>query len=225
MRLAQDTQDALATLPWCNPTVASLWHYLGPHWTTGTQQDNLLDTLADQITADPVLSEQLSVQGLSLTAKIIQIASLEDSEHTYWTAKHCQWLHVIAESILQGNKSILTMHNLGEVNPHWVSIVIDPEHRLIRYGDGYRSTMPAELLKVYQWWLSQHTMDKFAEGKLSITIQDDTSSCGLLAQNALDHFAFPLTETLIPRSKSAVSGARMKTFLSMAQLVLHQVFS
>lgn len=196
VRLTQDAQDALATLPLDSPTVASLWRYLGLHWTTGTQQDNLLDALADRIIADPVLSEQLSVHGLSLTAKIIQMASLQDS-HTYRTAKHCQWLHIVAESVLHRNKGILTMHNLGKVNPHWVAIVVDPAHRLIRYGDGYGSAMPAKLLQAYQWWLSQHTTDTFAEGKLEITIQDDTLSCGLFAQNALDHFAFPLTDPLI----------------------------
>lgn len=224
VRLAKDADEALTTLPSDSPTVGSLWRYLGLHWTTGTQQDNLLDALADRITADPILNEQLGVHGLSLTAKIIQMASLHNS-HTYRTAKHFQWLCVVAESLLERNKAILTMHNLGDDNPHWVAIVVDPVHRLIRYGDGYGSAMPGDLLQAYQWWLSQHTSDTFTEDKLEITIQDDTSSCGLFAQNALDHFAFPLTDSLIPRSKAGVRSARIQTFLFMAELVLRQVCS
>jgi hypothetical protein len=58
---------------------------------------------------------------------------------------------------------------------------------------------------------------------LPITFQqpDDTSSCGFLSDNSLQHFAFPDTVPLIAQSEIQV--ARMKAFLLLGQEVLDQV--
>jgi hypothetical protein len=61
----------LATLPWDSMPVCALWCYLGPHWTTGTQQNDLLDILSDRITAQPALAEQLQVKGLASVATVM----------------------------------------------------------------------------------------------------------------------------------------------------------
>ncbi|KIM92294.1 hypothetical protein PILCRDRAFT_361 [Piloderma croceum F 1598] len=70
-QLAERATILLATLPWDNNPVHSLWCYLGPHWTTGTQQSDLLDILSDRITAQPALAGRLQVKGLALSPKIL----------------------------------------------------------------------------------------------------------------------------------------------------------
>src|SRR5882762_10784606 len=71
-----------------------------------------------------------------------------------------------------------------------------------------------------QWWLSQHVSSPFRVTTLPITSQEpeDTSSCGFLADNSLQHFAFPSSVLLILRP--GIQAARMKAFLLLAQQVL-----
>ena len=80
----------LGILPWDSMPVRALWHYLGPHWTTGTQQNDLLDILSDHITAQPALAEQLQVNGLALSAKIIKAAT--QNATTYKTVQTFRWI-------------------------------------------------------------------------------------------------------------------------------------
>lgn len=220
-QLAEAAIVLLATLPWDSMPVRTLWRYLGPHWTTGTQQNDLLDILSDHITAQPVLAEHLQVKGLALSAKIIEAAAMQNTT-TYKTAQTFRWIRNLGEEVVHGRKGVLTIHHLGEDNQHWVAIVIDGEHETIHYGNSYGTNMPFELLDAYQWWLSQHALSPFAIEKLPITSQEDTSSCGLLSHNSLGHFAFPDTIPLI--ASSGIQAARMKTFLLMAERIVDQVY-
>jgi hypothetical protein len=77
--LAEAATVLLATLPWDSMPVHTLWCYLGPHWTTGTQQNDLLDILSDHITTQPALAEQLQVKGLALSTKIIEAAATQNA--------------------------------------------------------------------------------------------------------------------------------------------------
>jgi hypothetical protein len=124
---------------------------------------------------------------------------------------------------VHGRQGILTIHHLGKDNQHWAAIVIDGEHETIRYGNSYGVDMPHKLLNAYQWWLSQHAPSPFAIEKLPITFQEDSSSCGFLSHNSLDHFAFPDTVPLI--ASSGIHAARLKTFILMANQVTDQVRS
>lgn len=221
-QLTDDAKAYLAALPWDSAPVSTMWRYLGPHMTTGSQQNDLLDALSDRIMAQPDLAKRLRVKVLGLTTKIMEAAALIDPS-LYQTTQAFKWIRELGDEIVHGKRSVLTLHNLGEDNKHWVSLVIDGENQTFRYGNSYGTDIPSVLLDALQWWISQHHPAPFDIKTLPITLQEphDTSSCGFLANNCLEHFAFPNTIPLLKSSN--IRAARMTAFLDTAQQVVDQV--
>lgn len=219
--LAADANSFLAKLPWDSEPVRTLWRFLGPHWTTSSQQNDMLDELADRIHDVPELRTNILAHNSFLSAKIIQLAASRES-CSYSEAKCLQWLRTLGEQIANGKK-LLTEHHLGKDNPHWVSLVIDGSEGKMLYGDSYHHEMPLELREAFNWWLSHHVPVSFTVKNLPISTQEptDTSSCGILVNNSLDHYTFP---TIVPLLRtSEVKAARSMLFLRTAQEVLDQV--
>jgi hypothetical protein len=129
----------------------------------------------------------------------------------------------LGEDIILHQQTVLTLHHLGDDNKHWVSLVIDGKHQTMHYGNLYGTEIPPDLVTACQWWLLQHGATPFAVEALPITAQspDDTSLCGFLANNSLEHFAFPKTVPLI--ASLGIKTTRMKTFILTAGQVLDQV--
>jgi hypothetical protein len=78
--LAEECKAFLGALPWDSHTVQDLWRYLSSHWTTGTQQNDLLDILGNCITSQADLAGKYRVHSLTLTAKIIEAAAMHDPD-------------------------------------------------------------------------------------------------------------------------------------------------
>jgi len=220
--LAGDAKVLLAALPWDSEVVKAMWRYLGTQWTTSCQQDDMLDNLSDRITTQPDLVATMTVKNLALSAKILEAAAGKHTG-TYQSANTFAWLRAIGDDIAVGKQQILTQHHLGKENRHWVGLVVDGKHEIIHYGDSFGTDMPSDLREAYQWWLSQHSQSTFALRTLAIAVQelDDNSSCGFLATNSLEHFAFPDTIPLLLRSE--IQMKRLKTFILAAQQMLDQV--
>jgi Ulp1 protease family, C-terminal catalytic domain len=115
------------------------------------------------------------------------------------------------------------MQHLGKTNPHWVAIVVDAKRGAIKYGDSFGNDMPFYLLEAYQWWLSQHSSTPFALEELPIATQTDSSSCGFLSNNSLEHYAFPESVPLIRNFD--IAAVRMKTFLLIGNQILGSTVS
>jgi hypothetical protein len=49
--LAEDAKAFFGALPWDNNAVCNMWRFIGPHWTTSSMQNDLLDELSNRITA------------------------------------------------------------------------------------------------------------------------------------------------------------------------------
>jgi hypothetical protein len=218
--LAGDAKVLLAALPWDSEVVKDMWRYLGTQWTTSSQQNNMLDDLSDRIAAQPHLAATMTVKNLAFSAKILEAAAGKHTG-TYQSAKTFAWLRTIGDNIAVGKQQILTQHHLGKDNRHWVGLVVDGEHETIHYGDSFGSNMPSDVREAYQWWLAQHSKSTFALRTLAIAVQDDNSSCGFLATNSLEHFAFPDTVPLLPCSEIQIK--RLRTFILVAQQMLDQV--
>jgi hypothetical protein len=112
-QLAEDTRAFMAVLPWDNEIVQTMWRYLGPHMTTSSQQNDMLDTLSDHITAQPELADRMHVNGLALSAKIMEAAVVQDGV-TYQTAQSFRWIWNLGNEIVQRKQCILTKHHLGK---------------------------------------------------------------------------------------------------------------
>jgi hypothetical protein len=84
-QVAEDVRAFLAALPWDSEPVRTMWRFLGRHFTTGSQQDSLLDRLSDCIAAQPDIVGRLCVRSLALSTKILEAATGKKTG-TYATA-------------------------------------------------------------------------------------------------------------------------------------------
>ncbi|KAL1701959.1 ribonuclease H-like domain-containing protein [Schizophyllum commune] len=106
------------------------------------------------------------------------------------------------EVILAGKDDIL--------GNHWISFVIDVDAREIAYFDSMGCRPPSDLCDILHWWLGAHGMTGFKDKtrKTACTQQTDTTSCGLLSINALEHNIAADTYPLI--DPSACDAGRLQ---------------
>ncbi|PPQ81023.1 hypothetical protein CVT24_013292 [Panaeolus cyanescens] len=101
---------------------------------------------------------------------------------------------------------------------HWVAVVVDFRRAEIHFGNSFHPNQVFEdagYIKVLIWWASQHSTKKFALLPLPITQQTDSSSCGLLACNALAAF---ISEGLHPLlDMQNVFSERLRIFLRLSE--------
>jgi hypothetical protein len=91
---------------------------------------------------------------------------------------------------------------------HWVAVVLDFRKDIFWYGDSLGGKIPSSMEESLKWWTTFHSGKNFTIKKLTITIQKDFFSCGLLAWNALCVFFFQETAHLIPAER--VAEGRLK---------------
>jgi hypothetical protein len=226
---AEDVSILLAALPWggkkCglsdDEPIHTLWRYLGPHFTTGSQQNDMLEILRTKVAADPHLVQRLRIEGMAFTEKLRQAFATRGTE-AYKTEQRFAWLRTIGEDLVETGRTLLTIAHLGDNNKHWVGLVVDAEAHVIQYGDALGSPILPDLLEAYEWWILQHTASPFQTKELQITKQEDSSSCGILADNAVGHFALPGAFPLMKASEACSIG-RMSTFIRVANYILERV--
>lgn len=225
---AEEVNMLLSSLPWginkCgvsdNEPIHTLWRFLGPHYTTGSQQNDLLEILRCRIASDPSLVQHMRVEGVDLTVKIMKAATTRGTDE-YQIEQGFAWVRSLGNDLLRREQTLLTVAHLGEDNKHWVALVVDVKDKSIRYGDSLGLPIPSELLEAYTWWLAQHSPIVFENNHLPITKQEDGSSCGTLADNCLNHFATPMISPMI--KTLAIREARMSAFSCIANHVLERV--
>jgi hypothetical protein len=225
---AEDVNILLSELPWgikkCglsdSEPIHTLWRFLGPHFTTGSQQNDLLEILRSHVAADPGLVQHIRVEGVALTAKLAEAAATNGTD-AYHTEKRFAWVRTLGEDIMKREQALLTLAHLGDDNQHWVGLVVDAKEKAMHYGDSLGYPIPPDLLRNYEWWISQHSSSSFVLKDLPVTHQEDGSSCGVLADNGLNHFTWP---KLFPLFKSfEARAARMSTFIRVAKHILERV--
>jgi hypothetical protein len=132
--------------------------------------------------------QYLCIEGIAFTKKLCQAVTTHGTE-AYQTKQRFAWLRTIREDMVERGRALLTIAHLGDDNKHWVGLVVDAEECLIYYGDALSSPIPPHLLKAYEWQILQNTASLFQMKDLRITKWGGGSSCGILADNAVDHFA------------------------------------
>ncbi|KAJ6630032.1 hypothetical protein B0H10DRAFT_1939273 [Mycena sp. CBHHK59/15] len=73
----------------------TLWQFLGLHWLTGSQQNNMLELLHHKIDSKPKLAERFRIQGVALIPKILK-AYRRAGTDMYQHEKSFQWLCDVA---------------------------------------------------------------------------------------------------------------------------------
>ncbi|KDQ09974.1 hypothetical protein BOTBODRAFT_178532 [Botryobasidium botryosum FD-172 SS1] len=102
---------------------------------------------------------------------------------------------------------------------HWVAYVINIESEKILIGDSFGGEISDEEKGAWIWWLGNHSDLQFSLGRLPITRQLNSLSCGVLAHNAIQHFVDPIGFSLLI-GQDSINLARLKTFVALGDLHL-----
>lgn len=114
----------------------------------------------------------------------------------YTTSKGAHALRSLGEELAQGQVSKAGgIANINDV--HWVTFIVDFKECTILYGDSLSGPINAELSSMLSWWIQKHAQQTFKVARLSITLQSDDFSCGIMAYNALAHAFLPRDHPLL----------------------------
>ncbi|KAJ7861757.1 hypothetical protein B0H13DRAFT_2567768 [Mycena leptocephala] len=184
--------------------------------------NDMLELLRYKVSAAPDSMQNTRIWGTALIGKILDAYRAADAG-TYWTAPNLRWIRDLAKDVVESRAALITSGHLGPITdePHWVSIVFDMTQPdgVLRYGDSFGAE---ELAAASRWWLNQHTTAKLELAKLPIAPQEDGFSCGILVDNAQQHFvdpSVPLLET------AKFMDARLEVFNKICTRALEQVRS
>ena len=104
---------------------------------------------------------------------------------------------------------------------HWVSVVINFQQQQILYGDSLGRRIPKREHQAIEHWILHlisrssklPTSDKITLGQLPTECQDDSTSCGLFALNAIAHHY--LNHPLLPPNPTTLVCQRMEITLNI----------
>ncbi|KAJ7176100.1 hypothetical protein C8R43DRAFT_857866, partial [Mycena crocata] len=210
--------EALETLPWDGDikgfkdgTVDNLALWFTTDWLKTEHEDQMLELLA----SDLGLSDG-STSGLQATYLVRALAQAYSNPEVYRKARHFRWLRRLGQSFATKDRNRLgTIAN--EHENHWVALVIDCEKKLVGYGNGFGTSVPASLRKHLDWWLFEHLGLQFKWKDIPVVKQTDPHSCGILAYLVLAHWfdkdRFPLPNSVA----AAMADERIKIFLRIAE--------
>jgi len=131
------------------------------------------------------------------------------------------WVRAIGNNLMAQEQTLLTVAHLGKKHEQWVGLVVDAWEKTIHYGDSFVSHMPSRLLETYQCWITQHLSSTFTLKDLPITRQEDSPSCGVISDNALNNFA--LSDVTPLMKPLEVRAGRMSAFICIANCILESL--
>ncbi|KAK6966605.1 hypothetical protein R3P38DRAFT_3515194 [Favolaschia claudopus] len=201
--LADDTSLMLTMVPWGRGKPAgladsepfhTLWRFVGSHWLSGSQMDDMLELLRYKINSSPDSIRDTRIWGTALVPKLLD-AYGSAAAGTYWTAPEMRWIRDLGKAIVRDRAALITSAHLGRTKdePHWVAVIFDltEGNAVLRYGDSLGAEIPTEMAAACRWWLNQHTAEEISITNLPIAQQKDGFSCGMLVDNAQQHFVDP----------------------------------
>ena len=149
------------------------------------------------------------------------IITIYGSQRTPTKVGNCLWerLMVIENQIVSGQ--VDSVCGILHLPSHWTSVVIDIQQGQILYGDSLNQAIPRGKRKAFTQWVQRlntragRNMDKnqISVDPLQTSFQDDSTSCGLLALNALSHHY--LGQPLLSPDRISLACARMEIALDL----------
>ncbi|KAJ3787771.1 hypothetical protein GGU10DRAFT_414740 [Lentinula aff. detonsa] len=232
---AEQTYQSLAAIPWrgrkegfadCLP-IYTLWRILGKNWLDSTVVDNALEVLQAAVDDSQKLTSKFIVWPTHVVEKVVQFFGGEEEKLEEYSK--CDWLTSIAREVFEGEKMLVSIAHLGKLPPrkdetvgldHWVPIVVDGKDHRFLYADSLcgkkQPIMPPKLVNALERWKSHHTLTRFTLATITISPQNNDSSCGPCAINAVKHFILPTTVNII--KPSLVPALRLQT---MSKIINH----
>jgi len=235
--MAEQASNMLNVLPWGknrpdglshgSDPIHTLWRYLGPNWLSDSEQNEMLELIREKCLDSPEKCSQFRIQNTHFAAKLLE--AFDSGSDVYQDKSSFGWLRHLGEDVAQEWSTVITVVHLGPLNntPHWVPLVI--QKTKVYFGDSFRTGMPEKLQTACLWWLRQHHHIDLTEiidpsiHTLPITTQIDHHSCGILADNALDHHVNGGRSPLLGSANLDIIAQRLKRFNLVSQHIVARV--
>lgn len=235
-QLAEQASILLTVLPWGknkprglssgSDPIHTLWRFLGPHWLSDLEMDDMLELIRERCLENPQTCSRFRVEHTHFVPMLLDAFNL--GSDVYLSGASFGWLRALCKDLQEEGSTVITIVHLGALNDtaHWASLTI--QKAAISFGDSFGKEMPGKLRDACVWWLSQHHVGDFAEAEvtvhtLPITSQLDGHSCGILADNALDFYVSGGREPLLGSSPADVVAQRLSRFNLVAQNIVSRV--
>jgi len=145
--------------------------------------------------------------------------------------------HRVGGLLVQGNLHVLAgTANIDE--SHWICFIVDSQTRHILIGDSmliggpsvlHRRGDRADIIECLQWWIAcsseaaELDTTPYMVDLLHVNQQTDSDSCGIFAQNALNHYFNPSQHPRL--APSLMSYPRTELFIRIAARHLESLVS
>jgi hypothetical protein len=206
-------------LPWSSElcgvnwtmSIQALSTFLGTKWLSTDHMDLLLHATKRRLSRKCDVLQQYQLLELAFINKLISVYRTE--------GKIPDRMHKIAAELASGQ-----CHGVGgfaNVNGnHWISWAVSKDW-VVYYGDGNgHSDVDKTVEAVLKWWLQPYSRQEIKLKRMNISSQHDSYSCGILSDNALEHF-FASDVPLV--TQTGISILRCKAFLEYGQRHLAMV--
>lgn len=157
-------------------------------WLTDVQEDQMLQLLRRDL-QEMGLTDQVQFLPTSFFHALRESydgSGIEGYDQDF----HFQLQRVTGTALEAARCDFASIVNIN--GNHWLSVIIRREDNMILIGNSLHSAKDDNLLLAINWWVRRHLGFPFTVGELHAVQQIDTSSCGLLAFNALAHHYLPL---------------------------------
>ncbi|KAF7978580.1 hypothetical protein HWV62_45288 [Athelia sp. TMB] len=121
------------------------------------------------------------------------VDAFNDKER-YGQPEHHQSVLRMGRRVVLLNLDVASAANVDE--NHWIVFALTRSNNTLYYGDPMGGPFHQQFVLVMNWWIEFHLSQTFTWGRMKVTNQTDSFSCGILGGNGLRHFysgdAYPL---------------------------------
>ena len=113
----------------------------------------MLELLRAKVLSNRVWSGKFRVEGVHLMKMVLKAFKTAGTD-AYMSRREFAWARSVGEELEARKMVLLTAGYLGQLEDepelHWVSIVIDAEQGVTRYGDSFQAPIPEEIRAAYE---------------------------------------------------------------------------
>ncbi|HEV7738639.1 MAG TPA: hypothetical protein VGO47_14860 [Chlamydiales bacterium] len=214
----KDVLEMFTLLPWSGTlcgvdwtmSIQALLMLLGTKWLSTDHMDLLLYATKRRLSSKLDVLQQYQLYELAFVNKLISAYQTE--------GKIPDRIHKVAAELASGK--CLGIGGYVNVNGnHWVSWAVSKDWTLY-YGDSQSNEVDKNVEAALTWWLQPYSRQAISLKRMDISAQLDSYSCGILSDNALEHF-FASDVPLV--SQAQIPVLRCKTFLDISRRHLAMV--
>ena len=210
-QLANRVHEAFSQIPWTgylsgfsdnDAPITTLATYLSSSWLSTTMINQQLDLLCLRARQQP-LPAKFEIIDTHFFPKIVELYHTARSTYNP-ESPPIKNRHIWNIGRELANPGLVKQIVCGVFNikdSHWVSIVVDAEHNEVLYGDSmgcFDKQVKDDTMVAVRWWVMLHLNCEVHGGRLPVTQQADSFSCGVCAINVIQHFVFPQEPLLLP---------------------------